>query len=700
MSSEKLTLAISAIKIGDKSTGERLLNDLLINEPENESAWIWLATCMDDLNKKIDCLQKAVAINPNNQIVIKALAKLQQSILPTLEEIVTVKETPQKTGHDQEIQYLNEQQQRDQYKSEVKIESAKQISGFDKSEFSNPETLKFRNQKNKRNALIIGISVVVILLVVIFLSGLIISSGFGGSKNKGNKAIIYNENDALLLVQNWKTSDNKGLTCKEVFDSIAFVYKTNLGISDATVKWNAVKQSDTLFVVNASLKGETGWADFSWQVKYPEEEITSIGDLNLCKSIGGTSSQQLLSTTSISQPQQVILNTQTNNKCYPPAIPGITFTSVKTYMDKLGLSCDVMVKDVLGYSSVCEDTINDGQTLIHVEVYAGNRPDDIYLILSSILQQSDNPSDDVSANFLGSIARIPYSNSTPDQAQLWVEKYISSYTPDSQVQDQPIEIFGGIRYHMSCASKSLRCLAIGQGSGSGWDYECNDTNIYTATPSVRILKSTNTPELTKTPKTITTVIPTNLPTSDLADIVETGTGNRVVSIEKWEEPALIHMQGNAGSVGYSLFSVQNDDGLFYASSFYPYDGVKLLDYFPDSNTTSLVIEAEDDWRIEIFKLMGDFYQKRLLNTPGIYHGKDDDVLFIGEGRYQINVEGNSARANFSIWSHGDFGDSYLMNQDLLVNVTDLYKGTIDLPEWVRILEIEAMGPWTIEIANR
>jgi len=41
-----------------------------------------------------------------------------------------------------------------------------------------------------------------------------------------------------------------------------------------------------------------------------------------------------------------------------------------------------------------------------------------------------------------------------------------------------------------------------------------------------------------------------------------------------------------------------------------------------------------------------------------------------------------------------------MNQDLIVNVTEPYKGTIDLPEWVRILEIEAVGPWTIEISNR
>ena len=92
--------------------------------------------------------------------------------------------------------------------------------------------------------------------------------------------------------------------------------------------------------------------------------------------------------------------------------------------------------------------------------------------------------------------------------------------------------------------------------------------------------------------------------------------------------------------------------------------------------------------------------ERILTPPYTYNGNNDDVLFLGEGKYQIIVNGNSADRNFVIWSHGNFGDSYLLDEDLLVNVIDPYKGTLDLPEWVRILEIEAIGPWTIEVANR
>jgi hypothetical protein len=88
MSSEKLTSAIAAIKTGDKSTGSRLLNELLLDNPKNESAWIWLATCVDDVNMKLDCLKKAHAINPDNQLVTKAINKLEQPAQPNLEEIL------------------------------------------------------------------------------------------------------------------------------------------------------------------------------------------------------------------------------------------------------------------------------------------------------------------------------------------------------------------------------------------------------------------------------------------------------------------------------------------------------------------------------------------------------------------------------------------------------------------------------------
>ena len=87
MSSEKLSAAIKIIKSGDKATGTRLLAEILKVEPTNETAWLWLATCADKVETKKFCLRKALSINPNNQVVKKALERLEQPPQPALEEI-------------------------------------------------------------------------------------------------------------------------------------------------------------------------------------------------------------------------------------------------------------------------------------------------------------------------------------------------------------------------------------------------------------------------------------------------------------------------------------------------------------------------------------------------------------------------------------------------------------------------------------
>ena len=682
MSSEKLNSAIVAIKLGAIATGSRLLNELLMDEPSNETAWIWLTTCVDDVGMKIYYLKKALSINPNNQIVIKALSKLEQPPQPTLEEILPNQVVKKPSFTKEPIS--------NEAKHKVTAQFEKPALNMQLASSPVKKTSKTRTNRKIRYIAIIDCALLTVLCGICLLIVIM------GSKSSTSTSSTYNETDAIQLIQNWKAPANKGMSCKEVYDSIVYVNKNNLVISDATVKWSAVKQSESLFIVHASLKGETGWADYNWQVKFPEEKITSLGELNLCKSSDNTPIKENVSPLKNLQPQIELVSapSDTSKICFPPTIPGITYSIVKTYLNNMGVTCNPMVGDAIGYSSICEGKSIDGNADIRIELYGGNQPDDIYLILSSVTQLSDTPSDEISANILGSIARIPNNNSNPEQAQLWVENHISSYTPNSLVQEQPVESIGGVRYHMSCASTSLRCLAIGQGSGSGWDYECNNQLINTATSEDNLLVSTNTPLFKQEATLVSTIEPTSVPPS----IVKTGSGNSIVSIEKWDGPALIHIKGTPSP--NSFISVTNDDGLFLALSFDEYDGVKVLDFFPGHNTKTLDIKAGGEWSIEIYPLQGDFTEERILDVPGKYQGNDDDVLFIEEGRYQIVFEGNSASTNFYITTHGEFGESYLMNQDLIVNVTEPYKGTIDIPEWVRILVINAVGPWTVEITNR
>lgn len=77
---QRLQDAITLIKAGDKSTAEKLLVKLLQDNPQNELAWLWLATITNNLTKKERYLQKVIQINPANETAINSLQKLHSRI--------------------------------------------------------------------------------------------------------------------------------------------------------------------------------------------------------------------------------------------------------------------------------------------------------------------------------------------------------------------------------------------------------------------------------------------------------------------------------------------------------------------------------------------------------------------------------------------------------------------------------------------
>ena len=638
MSSEKLNSAIAAIKSGDKVTGSRLLNELLKDEPSNETAWIWLATTLDDVEKKKFCLKKALSINPNNQVVNKALERLEQPPQPALEEIipnqaVEIPPSSAKTFPDEMFQ-----------------------SSKGKSPTTPTKNVNINNQgkiKKKIGSahyfIIISLAAVglCLFLVGFFIIRQIIlttidQTGIFASNQQieppsptqtiipTKKPSVSNCREAAVSYVGKIAPYLQGIT--EAFSNFD-VYNTpptKIKIVDIKEKIAFISTDECVApardMILGGLEHTIKGLELTNELKSYEEvkreveisaEMIEVGLAQLTALAEGSltpTPPSFLITQNEPVPSD---NTQI---CFPPTIPGISFAKVKTYLANFGITCNPMIKDALGYSGNCEGVSIDGKANINVEIYSGKLPDDIYLILSSVAQLSENPSDETSANILGIIAKIPYTNSNPEQAQLWVENNISSYTPDSLVQDQPIEYYGGVRYHMSCASKSLRCLAIGQGSGSGWDYNCNVSSLSnTPTPATILIPATSTP------------IP--------EPIIKTGSGNSIVSIEKWDGPALIHIKGSGNADMF--FHVTNDDGLFYASGFEKYDGVKTLDFFPDHTTKSFEIKAGGEWTIEIYPLANDFIEKRVFNAPGKYQGNNDDVLFIEEGKYRIIIDGNS-----------------------------------------------------------
>ena len=47
-----LQQAIAAIKAGDKKSGQQLLAQVVNADPQNEAAWLWMASTMDDSTEK------------------------------------------------------------------------------------------------------------------------------------------------------------------------------------------------------------------------------------------------------------------------------------------------------------------------------------------------------------------------------------------------------------------------------------------------------------------------------------------------------------------------------------------------------------------------------------------------------------------------------------------------------------------------
>jgi predicted RNA-binding Zn-ribbon protein involved in translation (DUF1610 family) len=74
---EKLQEAASLYKKGDKSQACKLLMEIVRQDPLNTVAWYGLASCVDELDKKVYCLERILTIDPSNKKAQQMLDKLQ-----------------------------------------------------------------------------------------------------------------------------------------------------------------------------------------------------------------------------------------------------------------------------------------------------------------------------------------------------------------------------------------------------------------------------------------------------------------------------------------------------------------------------------------------------------------------------------------------------------------------------------------------
>jgi thioredoxin-like negative regulator of GroEL len=75
--SDKLDQAIELIKSGDKQAGLKILAQVLTKEPNNESAWMWMAKAAIEEKKHL-YYQKVLQINPHHEEALQALQNVRQ----------------------------------------------------------------------------------------------------------------------------------------------------------------------------------------------------------------------------------------------------------------------------------------------------------------------------------------------------------------------------------------------------------------------------------------------------------------------------------------------------------------------------------------------------------------------------------------------------------------------------------------------
>jgi hypothetical protein len=76
-----LEQAVASYRDGETEKAIQLLADVLGQNPRDENAWLWMSRCVTEPEKKKDCFEQILAIDPYNEDAIEGLRLLDESIL-------------------------------------------------------------------------------------------------------------------------------------------------------------------------------------------------------------------------------------------------------------------------------------------------------------------------------------------------------------------------------------------------------------------------------------------------------------------------------------------------------------------------------------------------------------------------------------------------------------------------------------------
>lgn len=186
--------------------------------------------------------------------------------------------------------------------------------------------------------------------------------------------------------------------------------------------------------------------------------------------------------------------------------------------------------------------------------------------------------------------------------------------------------------------------------------------------------------------------PTNTPSPTATPIVLTGSGDSIVDIDRPNEMAMVHISGNAeGSYfGVTSYDAAGNQIELLVNTTDPYEGTKPFDFDDGDHTTRFEVQASGNWTIEILPLSAIAH----IEAPGQFSGSGDDLFAIVAGTPDTaTISGNAGGSYFGVFAYGD-------RQQLLVNTTDPYEGTVILDSDTIIIAVQAVGDWTVEVSAK
>lgn len=182
----------------------------------------------------------------------------------------------------------------------------------------------------------------------------------------------------------------------------------------------------------------------------------------------------------------------------------------------------------------------------------------------------------------------------------------------------------------------------------------------------------------------------DLPATVPDAIVYDGSGDSVIKIEVPDDEFVLYVSGNAQSRHFAVkgYDASGKMTELFVNTTEPYEGIT---FDSDYETTTLEISAVGEWHIEVRSL----WSCDIIDDYTAYSGSGDSVVLLNVDATTAIIEGNSASRHFAVKSYGD--SKSLLNQNLMVNTTEPYSGTVMMKYDPYLLVITAVGEWSITL---